>query len=345
MTKINDSSLNLDTTSFSGNLAAADSLQEALDLLDIATFGNASIIDETSNIVHLTNPTDKFVVGGTTIDSGGTLQVKGTDGGIIPPKLTTVQRDAIVTPVSGVTIFNTTTSQLEFYTGSAWVGTQNAAAANAPLSVSGDTISLDLETTNPGLIVVANKLDVKLKSGGGISKDADGLYADGALGSYGVLLDVATNMNGSGFYNFVSPINLVSNARLKFFGTNPDSGLTIDIRYMTHAGGTLRTLTSEQDTYSIGASPSYTVRGFNADYASASFTNSETTKLSTFGRGFFEGSIYSFGTSLVFECTTYTDDHWVKTVKRYNGVAGATREIYRLDGDNNDSFTLTILRA
>jgi len=41
--------------------------------------------------------------------------------GFIPPNLTTTERDAIVSPVTGALIFNTTTNQIEIYDGTNWI--------------------------------------------------------------------------------------------------------------------------------------------------------------------------------------------------------------------------------
>jgi hypothetical protein len=43
-------------------------------------------------------------------------------GGFMPPRLTTVQRDAIPSPTAGLTIYNSTSARLELYDGAAWVG-------------------------------------------------------------------------------------------------------------------------------------------------------------------------------------------------------------------------------
>jgi len=40
--------------------------------------------------------------------------------------LTTTQRDAIASPKAGMTIFNSSTSKLNFYTGSAWEAVTSA---------------------------------------------------------------------------------------------------------------------------------------------------------------------------------------------------------------------------
>lgn len=43
-----------------------------------------------------------------------------TPYGIVAPRLTTTQRNAIVTPTNGLLIFNTTTGKPEMYFASAW---------------------------------------------------------------------------------------------------------------------------------------------------------------------------------------------------------------------------------
>ncbi len=48
------------------------------------------------------------------------ITATSANSGIIPPKLTSAQRDAIVNPTEGLTIYNLTSHCLEFYRGSAW---------------------------------------------------------------------------------------------------------------------------------------------------------------------------------------------------------------------------------
>jgi hypothetical protein len=49
------------------------------------------------------------------------LEISSTTKGLLPPRMTTVQRDAISSPATGLVIFNTTTNGLEIRTSSAWV--------------------------------------------------------------------------------------------------------------------------------------------------------------------------------------------------------------------------------
>lgn len=66
----------------------------------------------------------KYTVDGTTGDvtTTGSITSTSTTSGFLLPKLTTTQRDAIVSPATGLQIFNTTTNQIEFYNGSTWTG-------------------------------------------------------------------------------------------------------------------------------------------------------------------------------------------------------------------------------
>ncbi|MFM8486467.1 MAG: hypothetical protein ACKOCH_09015, partial [Bacteroidota bacterium] len=55
----------------------------------------------------------QIVVGGTTPEPSAVLDIRSTEKGVLLPRLTTVQRDAVGSPATGLTIFNTTTNCLE----------------------------------------------------------------------------------------------------------------------------------------------------------------------------------------------------------------------------------------
>lgn len=78
--------------------------------------------------------------------SSAVMDIVSTTKGILHPRMTTTQRDAISTPASGLQIFNTTTGKPEYYNGSAWVevgsgsGTAGSSEFNAvknPIAASG----------------------------------------------------------------------------------------------------------------------------------------------------------------------------------------------------------------
>lgn len=62
-------------------------------------------------------------IGTATIDPSAKLQVEATNQGLLPPRLSTLQRNAIVNPAAGLVIFNTTTLCLEYYNSVVWVST------------------------------------------------------------------------------------------------------------------------------------------------------------------------------------------------------------------------------
>ena len=70
-------------------------------------------------------------VGTSSIDASALLELSSTTRGFLPPRMTTVQRDAISSPANGLLIFNTTTNVLNYYqTGSGW---RAISAGGAPI--------------------------------------------------------------------------------------------------------------------------------------------------------------------------------------------------------------------
>ena len=58
-----------------------------------------------------------------TKDPAAILQLDTTTQGLLPPRMTTAQRDAIDSPLDGLMIFNTTTGSINFYTTeNGWIG-------------------------------------------------------------------------------------------------------------------------------------------------------------------------------------------------------------------------------
>lgn len=53
-------------------------------------------------------------------DASAGLEVKFTDKGFLPPRMTTAQRDSIYSPAEGLVIFNTEDKTLNIYNGNSW---------------------------------------------------------------------------------------------------------------------------------------------------------------------------------------------------------------------------------
>lgn len=55
-----------------------------------------------------------------TVDASAALEVVSTTKGLLFPRMTTTQKNAITTPAAGLTVFDTTLTKLCVYTGAAW---------------------------------------------------------------------------------------------------------------------------------------------------------------------------------------------------------------------------------
>lgn len=109
--------------------------------------GTASIMLNSSAGFQATNTTPYnfgvYMSSNTTPD----FRVIGNEG-MIPPSITTTVRNAISSPVTGSTIYNTTDNKLQFYNGTAWTdaaGGDNIYTADGTLSGNRD---VDLATNN-----------------------------------------------------------------------------------------------------------------------------------------------------------------------------------------------------
>lgn len=59
-------------------------------------------------------------IGTTSPDASSILDLSSTNKGLLLPRLTTSQRDAVATPIAGLMIFNTTTNKINIFVGAGW---------------------------------------------------------------------------------------------------------------------------------------------------------------------------------------------------------------------------------
>ena len=138
-------------------------------------------------------------VGIGTTEPSAPLEVSSITGGIVFPRLTTIQRDAISTPTDGETIFNTTNNRLESYNGSDWVVVGNVVSKYDSGWVTSD-----------GTTTVANSATLTFSHGLNTSAITAQLWVSGASnGSYPYLMDIQesfqdVNMVGAGITDITS---------------------------------------------------------------------------------------------------------------------------------------------
>jgi hypothetical protein len=97
-----------------------------------------TIMNKTTGRITLTR-NGRVGIGVATPDNSAALDISSTTSGLLYPRLTQGQRAAIAAPVSGLTIYNTTTNCLDLYAAGAWIPISCActAAPATPLGISG----------------------------------------------------------------------------------------------------------------------------------------------------------------------------------------------------------------
>jgi len=119
-------------------------------------------------------------VGTTTPNASAKLEVNSTVQGFLPPRMTTTQRDAILSPAAGLTIYNTTVNCLQWWNGTSWYdgcGNNIPAAVLNTLNCVGATTT---GTLNNGTAAIGVSTTVPYTGGNG------GTYAAQTISSTGV---------------------------------------------------------------------------------------------------------------------------------------------------------------
>ena len=103
--------------------------------LQASQFTSNLLVGTTSGRMDIRGQYDISIAGGFTGGLGGVaisqgssatpaataiLDVSSTTKGFLPPRMTTAERDLIVTPAAGLVIYNTSTGVLNFHNGSVW---------------------------------------------------------------------------------------------------------------------------------------------------------------------------------------------------------------------------------
>ena len=114
-----NNNVNFNGTTTATNLTASN-LNLGFTKGSIVFQGNSGLTQDNNNFYY-TASTSQLSLGTTTPSTSALLQLESTNKGLLTPRMTQVQRDAIANPVIGLLIFDTTTNGFENYNGSAWV--------------------------------------------------------------------------------------------------------------------------------------------------------------------------------------------------------------------------------
>lgn len=123
------------------------------------------------------------------------MSLESTTRGFLPPRMTTTQRDAITSPATGLSIYNTTTNSVEFYNGSVWT--------TETLNANRQTASYTLVIADAGKLVEtnvasANNLTVPANSSVPFGIGTQILLAQYGAGQTTVVADTGVTIRSSG---------------------------------------------------------------------------------------------------------------------------------------------------
>ncbi len=160
--------------------------------------GSFSITDADASADRMTIDSDgSVIIGSGAPAASALLDISSTSKGLLIPRMTAAQRNAIASPAAGLQIYNTDDNELNYYDGDSWeplgggdVGAVTSVGATAPIVSSGGTTpSLSLNVGN-GLEVSSNNLVAK--AGTGITVTGSGINV-----VYGTTANTAVQGNDS----------------------------------------------------------------------------------------------------------------------------------------------------
>jgi hypothetical protein len=212
------------------------------------------IVFNTANAQNTFPSTGAAGIGTTAPNSSSLLEIKSTTKGLLIPRMTLVQRNAIATPATGLMIFQTnSTPGFYFYNGTAWTAV-SPKAANASLSnLAATAVNQSLSPLND------NGLDL-----GSSSKRWRALYAGGIsvndsanLNCYNHNLYYGGGSGGTGQLNTGIGLSSLSNLSTGYYntavGANSSQLNTSGIYNVAVGANALNADTSGSSNIAIGA--------------------------------------------------------------------------------------------
>lgn len=95
-------------------------------------------------------------IGTTTPNASAMLDVQSNNKGLLPPRMTTAQRYAIVNPTPGLMIFNSTTQSIEIYTIYGWTKIKaELPGSNRLIGGNGDELPVSIRNISTGGYIIA----------------------------------------------------------------------------------------------------------------------------------------------------------------------------------------------
>jgi uncharacterized protein (TIGR02145 family) len=253
--------------------------------------GNSQIVIGASDLLYGDLINKRIGIGTAAPKSAAILDLESTNKGFLPPRMTTQQRNAISTPVEGLTIYNTDISSLEWFTGEGWFTAAKNVQTGKVTDVDGNTyvtvkigsqwwMAENLKTTK-----YRNNTPIENPTGNTAwQNNLTGAYAwyNNTIGNknlYGALYNwhAVNNPNGLCPLGWHVPTDAEWTTLIAYIdpGAIPDPG---DYIQSTSAGGKLKSMRTSPDSHprwdspNLGASDFYYFSGLPGGYRYANGT-------------------------------------------------------------------------
>ncbi len=166
-------------------------------------------------------------IGTTNPNASAELDVTSTTKGFLPPRLTTTQRNAISSPATGLTIYNTTLNCMEYFNGTGWLN-HCTGAISAPTggnASSGGTAVVSTWTSTVGCSVGAGTNN---SPAGVIRGGVNETMVQGVAAPATATITLVANVSTAGTYTiFTNTINGVTFSASGTFGGTGNNTVTL----------------------------------------------------------------------------------------------------------------------
>lgn len=151
-------------------------------------------------ILSFTNSFAQVGISSTSItpDVSSILELRSTTSGFLLPRMTTAQRDAIASPATGLVVYNSTTNQLNYYTGSSWqlvsAGSSGTVTSTSVTTANGFSGTVATSSTTPAITISTSVNGIAKGNGTALSAATSGTdYSAGTSGlATGILKSTTT---------------------------------------------------------------------------------------------------------------------------------------------------------
>ena len=192
-------------------------------------------------------------IGTTSPNASAELDVSSTTKGFLPPRLTTTQRNAISSPATGLTIYNTTLNCMEYFNGTGWLN-HCTGAITAPTgggASSGGTAVVSTWTSTVGCAVGAGTNN---SPAGVIKGGVNETMVQGVAAPATATITLVANVSTAGTYTiFTNTINGVTFSAAGTFGGTGNNTVTLTPTGTPTLGGNY--------TWATNLTPSINVHG------------------------------------------------------------------------------------